>query len=515
MTLDRERVPAASAALLAIALAVPSLLAATWHLTTVASDSGAAVLEQREWSWGRSQSLGAGGAVVQDLWNPWGLAVLVALLGLTLVAVLAHLLSDAPWARVVAPASAALLLGRLVTTVSERLGRPVRDDVHGLSAQGASTLAGTAETAAAAVLVVALVLMVAALAGVRASALGEVVRRPVGSVPDASGSAAAEVVADPAGSVAAGTGSARADDGADLSGAVVADAEAPPPDAPRRLPRLVPGRALVAALGAAGALLAVPQLFWPTHSVGVRGEGPTGGYDFRQSIWSWGRYADTTTVDAGQFDLSNPFTLTLFAASIVVGLAACAAYALRAGVDGRVLGAAGLGWALLGLGAPLAQRVGDTVTGLYGDNPLMEVETHLTGWLQWVSVASLLAAFGLVVARPAASTLRVAWPGLVAWVVRLRDSREVDDAPADVFGDAFGDASGAAGSDASGHRPGSVPGAPAPRIGVATLRDLPAGDRSGSGARVVGFSDDGDDGDDGGHADHPGGLGRRRHPDAS
>jgi hypothetical protein len=278
----------------------------------------------------------------------------------------------------------------------------------------------------------------------------------------------------------------------------------------------------------------VPQLFWPTHSIGVRGEGPTGGYDFRQSIWSWGRYADTTTVDAGQFDVSNLFTLVLFGASILVGLAACTAYLLRAGVDGRLLGAAGLGWAMLGLGAPLAQRVGDTVAGAYGDNPLMEVETHVTGWLQWLSAALLVAAFGLVVARPAASTLRAAWPGLVARVARLRESREVDDAPpadpfADPFGDASGDASGGASGDvsggasrdASGRGPASSPGAPAPRVGRATLRDLPPGDRS-PGARVVGFSDDADDAHDA-HDAHDaggdgtrrtGGLGRRRRPDA-
>ncbi|WP_323097307.1 hypothetical protein [Intrasporangium sp. YIM S08009] len=290
------------------------------------------------------------------------------------------------------------------------------------------------------------------------------------------------------------------------------DAQEPVPDASgdpvRGRPQVVRGRELVAVLGAAGALLAVPQLFWPTHSVGVRGEGPTGGYDFRQSIWSWGRYADTTTVDAGQFDVSNPFTLTLFAASIVVGLAACAAYALRAGTDGRVLGAAGLGWALLGLGAPLAQRVGDTVTGLYGDNPNMEVDTHVTGWLQWLSVALLVGAFGLVVAGPTVSTVRAAWPGLVAGVVRLRESREVDDEP-DALADAFGDTGPAPGADASSGEPGPASGGSGPRIGIATLRDLPAGDRPGRGARVVGFSDD-DDGDPGYGT---GGLGRG--PDAS
>jgi len=289
------------------------------------------------------------------------------------------------------------------------------------------------------------------------------------------------------------------------------DAGEPDPDASgdsvRGRPQLVRGRGLVALLGAAGALLAVPQLFWPTHSVGVRGEGPSGGYDFRQSIWSWGRYADTTTVDAGQFDVSNPFTLTLFAASIVVGLAACAAYALRAGADARVLGAAGLGWALLGLGAPLAQRVGDTVTGLYGDNPNMEVDTHVTGWLQWLSVALLAGAFGLVVAGPTASTVRVAWPGLVAWVSRLRASREVDDEP-----DPLADASPTPDADASGGAAGPATGRAAPSIGIATLRDLPAGDRSGPGARVVGFSDDADDGDP---VHRTGGLGRRRDPDAS
>jgi hypothetical protein len=475
MRLQREHVPAGLTALAAVVLAVPSLVAATWRVTTLDSESGVVLFDQYDWSWGRSQELGAGGAVVQDLWNPWGLVALVALLAVAAAGAVAWLASDAHWVRVLAPVSTGALLGRLATTVPARLGRPVRDDVHGLAASGASTPAGLAETAAAVVLVATLALMVSALTatGPAPARLPRTRPMPAGSPPGAF----------------------------------------PPRGGPRRLPPVVAGRAPVAALGVAGALLAVPQLFWPTHTVGVRSDGPSGGFTFRQSIWSWGRYADTTLEDANQFDVSNPFSLTLLALSIVVCVAACAAYALRRGTDGRVLGAAGLGCAVLGLGAPLVQRVGDTMTGLYGDNPLMEVETHLTGWLQWVSVGLLVTALVLVAARPAARTARATWPGLVARLARLREVPEVEEAP-DAFAPVLTEASPAPGSDdrapgGPGGWPGSSgtrSGSAGPRIGIATLQDASARDHSGSRSGAVGFSDDA------GEAD---GAERPRHPDAS
>ncbi|MCU1538915.1 MAG: hypothetical protein JWP82_3266 [Humibacillus sp.] len=160
MRLRHERVPAGAAALVAVALAVPSVLAATWRLTTLDSQSGVVLFDERDWSWGRSQVLGAGGSVVQDLWNPFGLAVLVALLACAAVAAVAWVLIDASWSALATVVSSGALFGRLLTTVAERQGRQVRDDVHGLAASGASTHVGWLETASVVVLVAAIALLV-------------------------------------------------------------------------------------------------------------------------------------------------------------------------------------------------------------------------------------------------------------------------------------------------------------------------------------------------------------------
>jgi len=167
MALLRERVPAGAAALLGVALALPSVVAPTWLLTTLDSERGIVLFDQQDWSWGRSEVLGAGGALVQDLWNPFGLVLLVGLLGLTAAGAVAWVLTPAPWAAAAAPVASAALLGRLATTVSERHGRAVRDDVHGLAATGTTTTVGALESLAAVALVAAVVLMVLSLAGWR------------------------------------------------------------------------------------------------------------------------------------------------------------------------------------------------------------------------------------------------------------------------------------------------------------------------------------------------------------
>jgi hypothetical protein len=166
MALLRERVPAGVAALVGVALATPSVVAPTWRLTTLDSERGLVLFDQQDWGWGRSEVLGAGGTVVQDLWNPFGLALLIGLLALTAAGSVAWLVTSAQWA-VAAPLASAALLGRLATTASERHGRAVRDDVHGLAATGATTVAGALESLAAVALVVAVVLMLLSLVGWR------------------------------------------------------------------------------------------------------------------------------------------------------------------------------------------------------------------------------------------------------------------------------------------------------------------------------------------------------------
>ena len=148
MRLLRERVPAGAVALVGVGLALPSVVAPTWRLTTLDRERGVVLFDERQWSWGRSQVLGAGGTAVQDLPNTVGLGVLVCLLVLTATAACAWMLSAAPWTSVAGPVASAALLGRLATTVSERHGRAVRDDVHGLAATGATTAAGVLESRA-------------------------------------------------------------------------------------------------------------------------------------------------------------------------------------------------------------------------------------------------------------------------------------------------------------------------------------------------------------------------------
>lgn len=167
MRIVRERVPAVTAALVGVVLTLPSVVAPTWQLTTLDSEGGVLLFDEQDWSWGRSRVLGAGGAVVQDLPNAFGLVVLVTLLTVAAAGALAWLSTPAAWASVVAPVTSAALLGRLATTVSERHGASVRDDVHGLAATGATTTVGALESLAALVLVVAVALMVASVTGVR------------------------------------------------------------------------------------------------------------------------------------------------------------------------------------------------------------------------------------------------------------------------------------------------------------------------------------------------------------
>src|SRR4051812_11702355 len=159
MGLQRERVPAGVAALVAVLLTLPSVVAPTWQLTTLDSERGVVLFDQQSWSWGRSRVVGSGGAVVQDLWNPVGLVALVLLVGLAAGGAVAWMVVKAPWVSAVALLSWAALLGHLATTAAERLGRPVRDDVHGLAAGGTSTTVGVLESAAVLAAVVAVALL--------------------------------------------------------------------------------------------------------------------------------------------------------------------------------------------------------------------------------------------------------------------------------------------------------------------------------------------------------------------
>ncbi|GAA2747338.1 hypothetical protein GCM10009868_36410 [Terrabacter aerolatus] len=224
MGLQRERVPAGAAVILGVLLALPTVVSPTWRLTTLDSQSGVVLFDQQDWSWGRTRLLGAGGAVTQDVWNPLGLAVLVVLLALAAVGAAAWLVSSAPWVRVAAPLATAALLGQLLAFAAARLGRPVRDDVHGLAASGASTSVGMLETGAVVVLLVAVALLALSSAGgrmpsawvARARALGGPVdddgARPSGA---RAGGRPVRVVSRPAGEHLAGPPVGLRDSGSD------------------------------------------------------------------------------------------------------------------------------------------------------------------------------------------------------------------------------------------------------------------------------------------------------------
>ena len=121
---------------------LPSVVAPTWRLTTLDSARGVVLFDQHDWSWGRSQLVGAdGSAVAGPAGTPSGSPSSSSCSSSPPLAPL-HGLTTSRSISVAAAVASAALLGRMSTTVADRLGRTVRDDVHGLAATGASTSAG-------------------------------------------------------------------------------------------------------------------------------------------------------------------------------------------------------------------------------------------------------------------------------------------------------------------------------------------------------------------------------------
>lgn len=155
---------AAGVAFAAILLVVPSLLSPTWEMSVSDREHGSLLSRQWEWSWGRVRVTGLEGVELRDDWNPIALGVLVVLLVAALVGVAALASRRVGWGRGAALVTVALLTGRVLTTVADRLGRSlgeVDQGASGLTVRSQMTGAGTLETVAAVVLLVALVLMVA------------------------------------------------------------------------------------------------------------------------------------------------------------------------------------------------------------------------------------------------------------------------------------------------------------------------------------------------------------------
>lgn len=159
------RWPAGAAALLGVALSVPSVVAPTWVQTVGDRQRGDLLSGQSQWSWGRVELTGLTGVELGIVPNPVGLVVAVTVVVLAVAAVTVWVLARGPLL-VLAPIGLALLAGRLLTTSAERHGRAFHDAIAseaGLTVTNGSTTVGWLETAAAAVLVVALAFMVVRL----------------------------------------------------------------------------------------------------------------------------------------------------------------------------------------------------------------------------------------------------------------------------------------------------------------------------------------------------------------
>ena len=151
-------------AVLGILLVLPSLLSPTWEMSVSDREHGSLLSRQWEWSWGRVRVTGLEGVELHDDWNPVALGVLVVLLVAALVGVVAFASRRLAWGRSAALVTIALLAGRVLTTVADRLGRSlgeVDQGASGLTVRSQMTAAGTLETVATVVLLVALLLVVA------------------------------------------------------------------------------------------------------------------------------------------------------------------------------------------------------------------------------------------------------------------------------------------------------------------------------------------------------------------
>jgi len=149
-------------ALLGVLLVVPSLVSPTWEMSVSDREHGALLSRQWEWSWGRIRQTGIEDVELRDDWNVVGLAVLVALLVLALGGVVVWVVRRVAWGRVVRLVAIGLLAGRVLTTVSDRVGRSlgeVDQGASGLSVRTEMTSVGSLETAAAVVLVLAVATM--------------------------------------------------------------------------------------------------------------------------------------------------------------------------------------------------------------------------------------------------------------------------------------------------------------------------------------------------------------------
>jgi hypothetical protein len=216
--------------------------------------------------------------------------------------------------------------------------------------------------------------------------------------------------------------------------------------------------------GLAGVVLALPLVVLPTHTLVLPTDQSEPSVATRLSFWSWGRIADTTPGAVEPLSFNNPVQLVFFLVSLVICVAACAAFALRRGADGRILGAAGVAWAAAQVLSDLMRGVGDSRSGLWSQgNP--RVDLLAGGMLQIASALTLCGALVAIAWRPLLRLGRPVWAWMAGVTRRAAELARHDE------------------REETG---------PPPRVGIATIREAPATyEQPGwHGSEGVGFSDD-------------------------
>ena len=418
------RWPAAVVALLGVALSVPSVTGPTWLQTIADRERGELLSRQWQWSWGRVDLTGLTGVELDLVPNPVGLVVAVVLLVLGAAAVVVWMLARGGSA-VLAPVAVALLAGRLLTTSAERHGRSFREvdrSEAGLTVTIGSTTAGWLETVAAVVLLAALALMLLRLQRGPAVVVGE----DDGRHDDDPGTRHTATVPARA---------ALRPKGARLTGPDVglSDEEAAMTTVARwremqdRMP-FVSGRLPAAVPAVLGGLLAAATIIWPVMRMTQYGTPGDQRVEFAQLTWSWGRYS----LEGVPVDQEQPFNV---APVYVLGLACLAgvlgglAWLLRRGSDGRVLGGAGVAFALAFVGGSVVQRLGNLSLYDAVESSGFRIETLPAGRVEFVAAVLLLLALLLMLWRPLVWLARSLWAFAARGWERARERASTGEDP--------------------------------------------------------------------------------------
>ena len=231
----------------------------------------------------------------------------------------------------------------------------------------------------------------------------------------------------------------------------------------------VRGRLPAAVPALLGSVLAAATIAWPVLQISqpIGPDGPSS--DFVQQVWSWGRYEMTGDEAVAQNDALNLVPAYVLGVACLAGVLGGLAWLLRRGADGRVLGGAGVAFALAVVGGSALERLGNVALYSAVEVTGFQVDTLPAGQAALAASALLLVALLLMLWRPVVGLARpvVALTGRLA--ARGRARAQTDE-------------------EAESPPPGQLP-----RVGRAELRDARSsggtareGDRSGEG---VGFSD--------------------------